>query len=249
MVNVVAGRGDTVGAPLTAHPGVRMISLTGSIATGQKVLQAASRNIKRTHLELGGKAPVLVFDDADLEAVVAGVRMAGFYNAGQDCTAACRVYAGPRIHDRLVADLGAAVGSLRAARPRGGHRARPPDQRRASASGSRASWSARSPPARRGGDRRRRRRGTGFFYAPTCSPGRSRPTRSPGGRSSARHLRHAGLRRRAGHRVGQRLRLRPGRLGLDRRRARGHARGEPAPVRLRLGQPHFTLVNEMPTAG
>jgi aminobutyraldehyde dehydrogenase len=94
-----------------------MISLTGSIATGQKVLQAASADLKRTHLELGGKAPVLVFDDADLEAVVAGLRMAGFYNAGQDCTAACRVYAAPRIHDRLVADLGAAVGALKQGPP------------------------------------------------------------------------------------------------------------------------------------
>jgi aminobutyraldehyde dehydrogenase len=117
VVNVVAGRGETVGSPLIAHPGVRMISLTGSIATGQKVLQAASADLKRTHLELGGKAPVLVFDDADLEAVVAGLRMAGFYNAGQDCTAACRVYAAPRIHDRLVADLGAAVGALKQGPP------------------------------------------------------------------------------------------------------------------------------------
>ena len=113
VVNVVAGRGDTVGSPLIQHPGVRMVSLTGSIATGQKVLQAASRDLKRTHLELGGKAPVLVFDDADLSAVVASVRAAGFYNAGQDCTAACRVYASPGIHDRLVADLGAAIGSLK----------------------------------------------------------------------------------------------------------------------------------------
>jgi aminobutyraldehyde dehydrogenase len=117
VVNVVAGRGDTVGTPLITQPGVRMISLTGSIATGQKVLQAAATNLKRTHLELGGKAPVLVFDDADLDGVVAGVRMAGFYNAGQDCTAACRVYAGPRIHDRLVADLGAAVASLKHGAP------------------------------------------------------------------------------------------------------------------------------------
>jgi aminobutyraldehyde dehydrogenase len=117
VVNVVAGRGAPVGSPLIEHPGVRMISLTGSIATGQKVLQAAARSLKRTHLELGGKAPVLVFDDADLESVVAGIRMAGFYNAGQDCTAACRVYAGPRIHDRLVADLGSAVGSLKVGAP------------------------------------------------------------------------------------------------------------------------------------
>jgi aminobutyraldehyde dehydrogenase len=118
VVNIVAGRGDTVGAPLIGHPGVRMVSLTGSIATGQKVLQAAARDLKRTHLELGGKAPVLVFDDADLPAVVAGIRAAGFYNAGQDCTAACRVYASSRIHDRLVADLGAAIRSLRCGDPR-----------------------------------------------------------------------------------------------------------------------------------
>ena len=118
VVNVVAGRGDTVGSPLISHAGVRMVSLTGSITTGQKVLQAASRDLKRTHLELGGKAPVLVFDDADLDAVVAGIRAAGFYNAGQDCTAACRVYASPKIHDRLVADLGAAIGSLRYGDPR-----------------------------------------------------------------------------------------------------------------------------------
>jgi aminobutyraldehyde dehydrogenase len=117
VVNVVAGRGETVGAPLIGHPGVRMVSLTGSIATGQKVLQAAAKDLKRTHLELGGKAPVLVFDDADLEAVVAGVRLAGFYNAGQDCTAACRVYASARIHDRLVADLGTAIGSLQPGDP------------------------------------------------------------------------------------------------------------------------------------
>ena len=83
------------------------------MSTGQKILGAAQGNLKRTHLELGGKAPVIVFDDADLEAVVAGVRTFGFYNAGQDCTAACRLYAGAKIYDRLVADLGAAARSLK----------------------------------------------------------------------------------------------------------------------------------------
>jgi aminobutyraldehyde dehydrogenase len=113
VVNVIAGRGESVGAPLVSHPRVRMVSLTGDVATGQKILSAAATNLKRTHLELGGKAPVIVFDDADLEAVVAGVRTFGFYNAGQDCTAACRVYAGAKIYDRLVADLGTAVRSLK----------------------------------------------------------------------------------------------------------------------------------------
>jgi aminobutyraldehyde dehydrogenase len=112
-VNIICGRGDSVGATLAAHPRVRMISLTGDVSTGQKILQAASGNLKRTHLELGGKAPVIVFDDADLDAVVAGVRTFGFYNAGQDCTAACRLYAGAKIYDRLVADLSDAVRSLK----------------------------------------------------------------------------------------------------------------------------------------
>lgn len=113
VVNVVTGRGETVGAPLAAHDRVRMVSLTGDVATGQKVLAAAAGNLKRTHLELGGKAPVIVFDDADLEAVVQGVRTFGYYNAGQDCTAACRLYAEGRIHDRLVAELADAVASIR----------------------------------------------------------------------------------------------------------------------------------------
>jgi len=117
VVNVVTGRGSSVGAPLIQHPGVRMVSVTGSVATGQRVIEAAVASVKRTHLELGGKAPVIVFDDADLSAVVAGLRMAGFYNAGQDCTAACRVYAADKIYERLVADLGSAVSSIKVGAP------------------------------------------------------------------------------------------------------------------------------------
>lgn len=117
VVNVVLGRGESVGNALINHPKVNMISITGDIATGKKVLQAAARSVKRTHLELGGKAPVIVFDDADLEAVVAGVRAFGYYNAGQDCTAACRIYAGKNIYDKLVADLTSAVSSIKYNRP------------------------------------------------------------------------------------------------------------------------------------
>ena len=113
VVNVICGRGESVGAPLTAHARVRMASLTGDVTTGQKVLAAAAGNLKRTHLELGGKAPVIVFDDADVEAVVSGVRTFGFYNAGQDCTAACRLYAGSRVYEKLVADLTSAVRTLK----------------------------------------------------------------------------------------------------------------------------------------
>ncbi len=113
VINVICGRGESVGAPLVDHPLVRMVSLTGDIATGQKILQSAARTMKRTHLELGGKAPVIIFDDADLEAVVAGIRTFGFYNAGQDCTAACRIYAQGKIYDKFVAAMTDAVASIK----------------------------------------------------------------------------------------------------------------------------------------
>jgi len=113
VTNVVTGLGGTVGDTLIRHPGLHMISLTGSIATGQIVLDAARNGIKRTHLELGGKAPVIIFDDADLDAAVDAVRTFGYYNAGQDCTAACRVYVQAGIHDRFLSALQDAVNSIR----------------------------------------------------------------------------------------------------------------------------------------
>ena len=112
VVNVVLGRGETVGNALINHPLINMVSITGDIATGKKVLQAAAKSVKRTHLELGGKAPVIVYDDADVDAVVNGIRAFGFYNAGQDCTAACRMYVGSKIYDRVVADLSSAVATI-----------------------------------------------------------------------------------------------------------------------------------------
>lgn len=113
VLNVICGKGASVGQPLVEHPKVRMVSITGDVATGRKILQAASGTLKRTHLELGGKAPVIVLDDADLAAVVDGVRTFGYYNAGQDCTAACRIYAGPKIYEKLVADLTLAVSTIK----------------------------------------------------------------------------------------------------------------------------------------
>ncbi|HBU15312.1 MAG: gamma-aminobutyraldehyde dehydrogenase [Rhodobacteraceae bacterium GWE1_64_9] len=112
VVSVLTGRGQTVGSYLINHPGIDMISLTGDVATGRKMLDAAAKTVKRTHLELGGKAPVLVFDDADISEVVEGLRAFGYYNAGQDCTAACRIYAGKKVYDRLVGDLTSAVSSI-----------------------------------------------------------------------------------------------------------------------------------------
>jgi aminobutyraldehyde dehydrogenase len=113
VVNIVVGRGATTGNALINHPKIAMVSLTGSIGTGQKVIQAAAATIKRTHLELGGKAPVIVFDDADLASVVGAIKAFGYYNAGQDCTAACRVYAQKKIYDNFVADLSSAVKEIK----------------------------------------------------------------------------------------------------------------------------------------
>ncbi|WP_299356981.1 gamma-aminobutyraldehyde dehydrogenase [uncultured Shimia sp.] len=112
VLNVIVGQGGSVGNTLINHPGVDMISITGDIATGKKVLVAAANSVKRTHLELGGKAPVIVHDDADLGRVVEGLKAFGYYNAGQDCTAACRIYAGSKIYDNLVADLTSAAASI-----------------------------------------------------------------------------------------------------------------------------------------
>ncbi|WP_024554677.1 aminobutyraldehyde dehydrogenase [Franconibacter helveticus 513] len=117
VLNVLFGRGQTVGDPLTGHEKVRMVSLTGSVATGEHIISRTASSIKRTHMELGGKAPVLVFDDADIDAVVEGIRTFGFYNAGQDCTAACRVYAQKGIYEQLVEKLGAAVASIKQGAP------------------------------------------------------------------------------------------------------------------------------------
>jgi 1-pyrroline dehydrogenase len=112
VLNVVTGQGETAGAALVAHPDVAMVSLTGEVTTGQAVLRLAADTLKRVHLELGGKAPVVVFDDADVEAVVEGLKIGGYYNSGQDCTAACRVLAGPRIHDDLLDGLADAANSM-----------------------------------------------------------------------------------------------------------------------------------------
>jgi 1-pyrroline dehydrogenase len=112
VLNVITGDGEPVGAGLVRHSGVSMVSLTGDVDTGKEIARTASATLKRVHLELGGKAPVIVFDDADLEAVVEGIRIGGFFNSGQDCTAATRVMAGPGIYDKLLAGLVPAVDSL-----------------------------------------------------------------------------------------------------------------------------------------
>ena len=112
VFNVVCGQGETAGDRLVRHPEVAMLSLTGDVGTGKLIARNAADSLKRVHLELGGKAPVVVFDDADVDAVVATLAEAGYYNSGQDCTAPCRVLAGPGRYEDLVAALGSAAGAL-----------------------------------------------------------------------------------------------------------------------------------------
>jgi 1-pyrroline dehydrogenase len=112
VLNVVTGQGETAGDALVRHPGVAMLSLTGDVATGKLIARNAADTLKRVHLELGGKAPVIVFDDADLDLVVSTLAEAAYYNSWQDCTAPCRVVAGPGVYDELVDSLGDAVGGL-----------------------------------------------------------------------------------------------------------------------------------------
>ncbi|MFN3847748.1 MAG: aldehyde dehydrogenase family protein, partial [Paracoccaceae bacterium] len=104
VLNVVCGDRDT-GRALVAHPTPQMVAITGSVRAGMEVAGSAATDLKRVHLELGGKAPVIVFDDADVEKAAAAIAEAGYFNAGQDCTAATRVLAGPGIHADFVAAL------------------------------------------------------------------------------------------------------------------------------------------------
>jgi betaine-aldehyde dehydrogenase len=116
VFNVVCGDRET-GAMLVRHPIPEMVSITGSVGAGIAVAKAAAEGVKRVHLELGGKAPVIVFDDADLELAAEGIATAGYFNAGQDCTASTRVLAGPRIHDDFVAALAEQARSTRTGAP------------------------------------------------------------------------------------------------------------------------------------
>ena len=117
VLQVVTGDGVPVGERLVAHPDVRLVSLTGDVSTGKAIARNAADTLKRVHLELGGKAPMVVFDDADPKAVAEGIRLAGYWNSGQDCTAGSRVIAGPKIYDALLAELVPQVESLKVGDP------------------------------------------------------------------------------------------------------------------------------------
>ncbi|HLJ03812.1 MAG TPA: aminobutyraldehyde dehydrogenase, partial [Solirubrobacteraceae bacterium] len=117
VFNVITGDGEPVGAELVKHPDVRMVSLTGSVETGKWIARTGADTLKRVHLELGGKAPMVVYDDADMDAVAAGIRLGAFMNSGQDCTASSRVLVGGTRYDDLLSALVPAVESLKLGDP------------------------------------------------------------------------------------------------------------------------------------
>jgi betaine-aldehyde dehydrogenase len=112
VLNIVTGPGQPTGEALITHPDVDMLALTGSVDTGKHFARTAADTLKRVHLELGGKAPVLVFDDVDMESAMATIAGTGYYNAGQDCTAATRVLASERVYDDVVSGLSAQAQGL-----------------------------------------------------------------------------------------------------------------------------------------
>ena len=117
VLNVITGEGVPAGEALVKNTDVRLVSLTGDVATGRIIAQTAADSLKRVHLELGGKAPVIVFDDADPAAVAEGIKIAGYWNSGQDCTAASRIVAGPKIYDKLLEELVPAIESIKVGDP------------------------------------------------------------------------------------------------------------------------------------
>ncbi len=113
VVNVLSGSGADIGDALVGHPTVRMVSITGDTVTGKRVAKIAADTVKRLHLELGGKAPVIIFDDADVNLAAETLKFAGYWNSGQDCTAATRVIAGPKVYDKFVSALSDQVKTIK----------------------------------------------------------------------------------------------------------------------------------------
>ena len=247
VLNVICGHGDAAGAPLVEHPGVDMVSLTGSVETGKRIAASAAATLKRVHLELGGKAPVIVFDDVELESALETIAGTGYYNAGQDCTAATRVLAGAGVYDDVVSGLAeqarglvigdtlapdTTLGPLNSARQRArveGFLERRPDRAEVVVGGSEP-------------DR------PGFFLEPTVVAGLAAGRRDDPARDlRAGHHRAALLGRGAGDRVGKRNALRTRVLGLDARRRPRAAGREGAALRLRLDQrPHPARQRDAP---
>ena len=238
MLNVVAG-GNDAGAAIVEHPGVDIVSLTGSVDTGKWIAEHAAKTLKRVHLELGGKAPVVVFDDVDLETVLETVAGTGYYNAGQDCTAATRVLASGKVYDDVVNGLaeqakGFVMGDTRSADTNLGPLNSARQRERVEGFLERAPSNAQVVTGGSEPDL------PGFFLEPTVvadlAPGRRD---DPARDLRAGHHRPAVHRRGRGDRLGQRHALRAGLVGLDARHRARDARGQRAALRDRVDQrPH-----------
>ena len=226
-----------------------MVSITGSVESGKKVARAAADNLKRVHLELGGKAPVIIFDDADIEAAAETIKAAGYWNSGQDCTAATRVVVGPKVYDNFLSELVGQVESIKVGDPSEvedidmGPVVSQHQLERVLGFLERAS--------RRGEDRHRRRRDgqPRLLRKPTVVTDAEQRSKSSRRRSSVPSSPCSGSPTMTRPSPGQRCRVRPRCLGVDRER----------PPRLRaVGKlqygcvwlnDHFTVFNEMPHGG
>ena len=237
VVNVLSGSGADIGDALVSHPTVRMVSITGDTATGKHIAKLAADTVKRLHLELGGKAPVIVFDDADVDQAAETLRFAGYWNSGQDCTAATRVIAGPKVYDKFVSALADQVRTIKWGDPAEGddiemgsliaqaHADKVEGMVDRARAGAEVVVGGTPAGSRRGvlqPDRHRR-------------PGPEVGDR-PGGSVRAGRHRPALQRRGAGRPVGERHALRPGVLDLHLRHRPGDARRQGARVRSRVGQ-------------
>ncbi len=238
VINVITGRGSVVGDQLTKHPLVRLVSVTGDTSTGKKIAAAASETVKRVHLELGGKAPVVVFDDADVKKVVETLRFAGYTNTGQDCTASCRVVAGSGIYEELLSELVPAVESIKVGPLEDESVEMGPlvsAKQRDSVEGVRRPGpGVRQGPHRRRADRRGRQ---GLLLQADRRRGRRPEVRDrPAGGLRAGRQRAAVHRRGPGRHLGERHRLRPRFFGVDPRRGPCGSRRPAAAVRRRVGE-------------
>ena len=229
VLNVITGTGAGIGDDLVGHPKVGMVSVTGDTDTGKHIARVAAEKVKRLHLELGGKAPVIIFDDADSAAVAEALKLWGYWNAGQDCTAATRVIAGPKIYDKFVADLSREVKTIKWGNPAEGDDIEMGsliaksqadkvegmvDRARAGAEVTAGGHAARPTGRLLRADRHRR-------------PGPEERDRAGRGLRAGRH-RAAVLGRGPGHQVGERRPLRARGLRLDRRRGTRDARRQGA---------------------
>ena len=235
VLNVVCGDRDT-GRALVEHKTPQMVAITGSVRAGMEVAGSAAADLKKVHLELGGKAPVIVFDDADVESASSAIAEAGYFNAGQDCTAATRVLAGPGVHRDFVAALTEQAKGIRTGMPDDDDVLYGPLNNTSQLD--RVTGMVDRLPDHANLEIGGRRQGeTGYFYEPTVLSGLQAGRRAdPDGDLRTRHHRAAVHRRGRGAGLGERRGVRPGLQRLDQGPRPGDADGQEARLRRRVDQ-------------